>query len=185
MALTLIVEDGSIVAGANTWISMEDAESYMEARLHTTTWDDATDPDKRAALVQAARIMGSYVDWLGWLTDEDQALKWPRWGICYDGTQYWTCSGLWLTDERVYTVSEDSIPQAVVDAQCELALHLLSSDTQAVPDTAGFSEIEVEGAVSLKVDKQDRTGTIPVHVWDMIRHFGSRKSGANVQLMRG
>jgi len=185
MALTLIVEDGSIVTGANTYISLADAESYMEGRLHTTTWDDAADPNKNAALVQATRILGRYVNWLGWPTDTDQALAWPRWGICYDGVRYWQCTGQYLPVEDTYSFSSDEIPQEIKDAQCELALHLLGSDTQAVPDTAGFRSIEVEGAVSLEIDKKDRTAMIPMHVWRMVQHLGAKKGSGTVRLMRG
>lgn len=186
MALTLVVESGEAKDDANTYISLDDADTYMEGRLHTTAWDEAEDSEKNAALVQAARILNHYIRWLGYKADEDQALAWPRWGICWDGSgQYWTCSDLWLVDERVYAVGSDSIPQEIQDAQCELALHLLSSDTQAVPDTAGFKSIEVEGAVSLEIDKKDRTATIPGHVWRMVQHFGSKKGSASVRLMRG
>jgi hypothetical protein len=186
MALTLVVEDGTAKSDANTYISLNDAETYMEGRLHTTTWDGETDANKNAALVQATRILDRYVNWMGYKSDQDQALAWPRWGICWDGSgQYWTCSDLWLVDERVHSVGSDSVPQEIKDAQCELALHLLGSDTQAVPDTAGFKSIEVEGAVSLEIDKKDRTATIPMHVWRMVQHLGAKKGSGTVRLMRG
>ena len=185
MALTLVIEDGSAKSDSNTYISLSDAETYMEARLHTSTWDDATDPDKNAALVQATRMLDRYANYLGWPTDADQALKWPRYGIYTDGNFYYEYSGLYGTEDTVFSIAADEIPQEIKDAQCELALYLLGADPQAVPDTAGFSEIEVEGAVRLKIDKRDRSSTIPGHVWDMVRHLGSRKGGANVRLMRG
>jgi hypothetical protein len=84
-----------------------------------------------------------------------------------------------------FSVASDAIPQEIKDAQCELALYLLGTDPQAVPDTAGFSEIEVEGAVRLKIDKKDRTATIPMHVWRMVQHLGAKKGSGTVRLMRG
>jgi hypothetical protein len=187
MALTLVVEDGTAKSDANTYISLNDAETYMEGRLHTTTWDGETDANKNAALVQATRILDRYVNWLGYKSDQDQALAWPRWGICYDCAQYYECAAEWYGNDPylTFSVASDTIPQEIKDAACELALYLLGTDPQAVPDTAGFSEIEVEGAIRLKIDKRDRASTIPGHVWDMVRHLGSRKGGANVRLMRG
>ena len=42
MAVTLIVEDGTGVTGANTYISLADAETYFDTRLDTGVWDTDT-----------------------------------------------------------------------------------------------------------------------------------------------
>lgn len=185
VSYSLTVEDGTSKTDADSYIGLIDANDYFESRLHTDNWDNATDRNRVKALKQATRILDRYCTWLGWQTDTDQALAWPRWGICYDGTQYFQCTGQYLPIEDTYSFSSDEVPQAIQDATCELALHLLGGDTQVEPDTAGYKSIEVEGAVSLEIDKKDRTSIIPRHVWDMVRHLGSRKGGATVNLMRG
>jgi len=181
MALSLIVEDGSQKSDSNTYLSLSDANSYFEGRLHVSAWTDATDASKNAGLVQAARILNNYVAWLGYKTDQDQAMKWPRWGICYEGSMYYECPGEPQT--WIYSLGSETIPQEIKDAQCELALVLLSQDTQAVPDTAGYSQVGVEGAVDVKVDPTDRMGEVPRHVYGLVMHFGRHK-GSTARLVR-
>jgi hypothetical protein len=178
MALTLVVEDGSSKTDSNTYISLDDADTYFEGRLNATAWTGADDPTKKAGLVQAARILDQYILWLGWVSDSDQAMSWPRAGIFYAGSgQYYASYDIHLA-ESVYSIADDSIPQKIKDAQCELALVLISQDTQALPGTAGFKSIGVAGAVDLEIDKYDRTKEIPAHVFKIVSHLGSRKGGA-------
>ncbi len=181
MALTLTVEDGTSKADANTYISLDDANTYFEGRLNVSPWTDASDATKQAALVQSARILDHYVAWLGYKTDQDQAMQWPRWGICYEGSRYYECPDQPQT--WIYALDSETIPQEIKDAQCELALVLISQDTQAVPDTAGYSQISVEGVVDLQVNPMDRTGEIPRHVFGLVSHLGGRK-GATTRLAR-
>jgi hypothetical protein len=181
MALTLTVEDGSQKADANTYISLADADTYFEGRLSVSTWTGADDATKNAALVQAARILDSYISWLGYKTDADQAMQWPRWGICYHGSRYYECPG--EPQGWIYALESDTVPQEIRDAQCELALVLISQDTQAVSDTAGYSQISVEGAVDLQVNPGDRVKEIPGHVFSLVSHLGTRK-GTNTRLVR-
>jgi hypothetical protein len=183
MALNLVVEDGTSKTDSNTYISLSDADAYFEGRLNASAWTGADDATKNAGLVQAARILDQYVLWLGWLTDSDQAMAWPRAGIFYAGSgQYYASYDINLATS-VYSIDDDSIPAVIQDAQCELALVLISQDTQATADTAGFKSIGVAGAVDLEVDKYDRTKEIPTHVFKMVSHLGSRK-GSVTRLAR-
>jgi len=181
MALSLVVEDGSQKTNSNTYISLDDANTYFEGRLNASVWTDATDANKNAGLVQAARILDRYIGWLGYKTDQDQAMQWPRWGICYEGSMYYECPDNPQT--WIYALDSTIIPQELKDAQCELALVLLSQDTQAVSDTAGFSRISVEGAVEVEINSADRVKEIPSHVYGLVMHLG-RCKGANARLVR-
>ena len=174
-------------ASANSYATVAEAETYFDTRLHADTWDalESGSIDKEKSLQQAARILDSYVMWLGWKSDEDQAMAWPRWGICHDGREYFECVDWALRVDGIYSVDADTIPQAIKDAQCELALYLLGTDSQAAADTAGFKRISVAGAVALEVDKIDRTMQIPGFVWHIVSHLGIKKGGASVQLLRG
>lgn len=183
MALTLVVEDGSGKTDSNTYISLVDAGTYMEGRIGTSAWDGATDADKNAALVQSARILDNYVEWKGVKTNDTQAMQWPRQYV--PDPEYRTVDALdFYIDAGDYFIPKDEIPQRIKDAQSELALHLLSQDSQAAPDTAGYSQIDVEGAVSLSVDKLDRTDVIPRHVWLIVHKFGQKHGNKSVKLER-
>lgn len=71
MAVTITVEDGTVVAGANSLVSLEFADQYHEDRLNAA-WTGETDDDKRkAALIRGtdylerrfgARLTGTKVE---------------------------------------------------------------------------------------------------------------------------
>jgi len=173
MSLTLVVESGEAKSDSNTYISLEDATAYMEGRIGTGAWDGATDADKNASLVQSARILDRYVEWVGVVTDDAQAMEWPRQYV--PDPRYKTVDALgFYVSAGDYFLPKDEIPQQVKDAQCELALVLLSQDTQAIADMAGYSQVNVEGAVDITADKADRPGEIPSHVWKIVSMFGEK-----------
>lgn len=185
MAVSLVVEDGTSKTDSNTYISLADANTYAEARVAVSAWTSASDDQRNRALVQAARIIDRYIYWIGWKTATTQAMEWPRAGIFYEGNgRYYASYDITLA-ETVYSIDDDTIPREVKDAQCELAIVLLASDTQAISDTAGFKSIAVEGAVDLEIDKKDRIKQVPHHVYLIISHLGRRKGGATIHLMRG
>jgi hypothetical protein len=95
----------SIAVGTNSYISLADAETYVE-RLYgprRDAWDAAATATKNSLLAQATLDIDSQL-WRGYKSDEDQALEFPR-----DG---------WATTDDEYTLVE----QATV----EQALYLLS-----------------------------------------------------------
>lgn len=111
MALT--IEDGTIVAGAESYVSASDATTYHTARGNIA-WT-GTDAVKEAALLKAAAYLdGHYCTRFKGikLSPVDQSLQWPRIFVSIDG----------------YALPTDTIPQRLKDAQCELALIALSSD---------------------------------------------------------
>lgn len=116
---------------ANTYVLLADAQTFFDARLHSSAWDDAADDDTRnRALVTAARLLDQF-DYVGTQADPDtpQALAWPREGYDLTGAE----------------LDSDAIPQAVVDAQCVVALALLASGTTdplAVATLSGLKSVQ-------------------------------------------
>lgn len=104
--MALIVEDGTIVAGAESFVSVSDCDAY-HVKMNNTGWT-GTEAVKEAALRKATNYLeGRYIlRWKGHPTDEDQVLSWPRQCIIVDGRE----------------VADDSIPARVKNATCELAL---------------------------------------------------------------
>ena len=81
---TLTKEDGTIVADANVYATLAEADQYHEDHGNTT-WADADDEDKEAALLRATIGLDSkYRErWLGYKsnhneTNAPQFLAWPR-----------------------------------------------------------------------------------------------------------
>ncbi len=167
---------------SNSYTTLAEGNTYFEGRLHCSDWTEASNPDKEKSLIQSARIFNQYVDWIGLKTDEDQALQWPRKNICYDGVSYFDC-GTWLSLSCEYSWILDStaIPQIIKDAQCELSLVLLPSDTQSSADLSSLSfaglKMDIKKSSSLKI--------IPDHVWQIVSSLGSLRGGmGTVKLLR-
>jgi hypothetical protein len=159
MALVLVKEDGTGKTNSNTYALASDGDSYHETRLHVEDWTQASSGDKEKALAWASRILDDIVDWEGRAVDEDQAMGWPRNGVY---------------DKEGYYVDNYVVPQAVVDATCELARTLLVEDTTKNPDTQGFSFIKAD-VVELQIDKADRDSKYILTdlVRSMIAPFGT------------
>ena len=82
--MTIIVEEGKIIAGGNADASLDDVDTYHEDRVNAL-WTDADDTVKEAAMLRAtAGIESKYRErWIGVKTNNSitvipQLLAWPR-----------------------------------------------------------------------------------------------------------
>jgi len=78
--MALIVEDGTGVSGANTYVSLSDFKSWADDRGITYGND--------AAVTQQIYRAMDYIEslnFLGFKANEDQALQWPRYEVYIDG----------------------------------------------------------------------------------------------------
>jgi hypothetical protein len=127
MAVTIVATVGS--ASANSYVTQAEATAYLEGRLNSAAWTDASTGDKDIALVEAFRELNTRA-YQGRRVSSTQAGQWPR---------------QWVVDPDSPTldyVSPTAIPQRVKDAQCELALEFLKAGTTDV--AAGISDDGVQ-----------------------------------------
>ena len=119
--MPLIVEDGTMPAGANSFASLADADAYHAARL-TEAWADSLAGDKKeAAMIRATDWRNRKVRWEGCKTTRKQRIAWPRTGVAtQDGP-----------------VPSDEVPAEVVEACCELAGFFVEQDYLAPLDRGG------------------------------------------------
>lgn len=112
--MSLVIEDGSIVAGADTYASVAEARAYATKRGLIIS---ATDSVVEQLLVKACDFLQSLEDrYKGARVDDTQALAWPRQEVyVYNGT---------------VLLDKDSIPQVLKDAQCQLAYDASKTDLQ-------------------------------------------------------
>lgn len=97
--MAIVVEDGSIVAGANSYLSLEDVRAFALARGVTLSTTDAT---VEAQLIKASDyIEAREAKFVGCRVSEDQVLCWPRYA-------HWFRS--------------DTIPAKIVQAQAFLVM---------------------------------------------------------------
>ena len=118
----LIIEDGSIVAGAEAYIDVAYADTY-HANRGNDAWVTLTVPQKEAAIRRATDYMGEAyrLKWAGKRVGITQALDWPRLTVPRKDTigfQYST---------QVY-YDHKSIPEEVKKASAELALRAIAGD---------------------------------------------------------
>ena len=85
MALTLIKEDGTGKADANSYASVADGDAYHDGHLYATAWTGATADQKAVALVMASRLIDSEYQFNGTRTQSWQALQWPRANVSRTG----------------------------------------------------------------------------------------------------
>ena len=62
--MPLIVEDGTLPAGANSFASVADADAYHAARLTAAWTDELAEAQKEAALIRASDWLNRKVMWL-------------------------------------------------------------------------------------------------------------------------
>jgi hypothetical protein len=111
MASTLVVEDGTGVENATSYVSLTNADAY-HTKYDNTSWS-GSDSDKDVALTIASRAIDLlYGD--KYLStrkqNTSQAFLFPRYAFY---------------DKHYKLVSSDEIPQCLQDAVCELALKYL------------------------------------------------------------
>lgn len=113
----LIVEDGTMPEGANTYASLELADAYLVPRgLWETTPDDAGDSviaKKEAAIIRAFDAMNT-LNWAGDVPDWQRVTAWPRQNVPMPGVKP-------KPGEEPTFLPADMVPRAVVQAQMELA----------------------------------------------------------------
>lgn len=103
MALT--VEDGSIVTGADSYISVADFTTYYTARGYTLTGDEEE-------MLLRAMLYVEQLSFKGQKQTKAQPLQWPRYYVTIDG----------------FDINTNEIPQQLIDLQCEVALAIDGGD---------------------------------------------------------
>ena len=135
MVIELIVEDGSEVEGANTYVSLDDCDTYHE-NLGNSQWT-GEDEEKKQAILRAMAWLET-LSWSGTKLDIDNALEWPREDVI-------TPNG--------YDFPEDAVPWQVQDAVCEAALVEIETANGLRPSLSRGGAVKshrVEGAVSIE-----------------------------------
>jgi hypothetical protein len=196
MALTLIKEDGTGKVDANSYASAADGDAYFDGHLYATAWTGASSANKEKALVFATRLIDSQFQFDGWRAHDQQALQWPR-ERCPDPDKGLPVTVLLLASGAY--VDYDIVPQAVVNATCELARELLILDRTAAPTGEGLTSFHTghtdaaaagaTGASDNSTTVYSKTDTRPIvsHVAQaMLAKYGALIQGGSgaVRLVR-
>lgn len=166
--MALIVEDGTVVAGAESYITVANATTYFSNRGIATWAALASDTVREQALRKATDYMVQAFKgrWKGLIVEEAQALDWPRTGVFVDG----------------YELDSDSVPEQVQRACAELALKASAADLLA--DQEQLIVREKIGPIETEYDKYSPQAKRYPVIDKMLGPYLSGMSGANVRLER-
>lgn len=137
----LIVEDGSIVADANSYVTYDYALAYHALRGNSA-WALGTVLNQQYAIIRATQAIDSIYKgkWKGTPTEYGtQELEWPRSGVVVG----------------VNALGNDLIPNALKKAVCEAALRELANANSLTPDLERGGEIKRVKADTVEVEYMD------------------------------
>lgn len=136
MATTLIVEDGSNVPNANSYISLADTLTYFNNKNDQTFLAASTD-QQAGALFRAGQGLDFWLNgrWRGRRANAVQALDWPRRDVC---------------DSDGYPVSSTTVPAKVKLAQAEVAkIEMTTSFIQQSVDRSNNIQKQTVGPIDI------------------------------------
>jgi hypothetical protein len=126
----LIIEDGTVIANANSFATDDEFKTYANLRNFDVP---ATQPDREALLILAMDYIFSKEQGLqGSRVSLEQELPFPRYGVCANN----------------FRVASDSIPKGIKKAQMELALQASTSNLLVTGETTNLASFNVDGVYS-------------------------------------
>lgn len=139
-AVTLIVEDGTIVTNSNSFVDEDRIVAYAAMRGVTMPFTSDAEKDAVAILGILAADYLRILPWRGEVVDVQQTMPWPRKNL--NMTPSWP---------------EDAIPQAVIEAQLQLTL-LANAGVQLITYSSGEGYIVKEKIGPIETTYSEKVG---------------------------
>lgn len=159
----MIVEDGTIVADANSLVSLSDANAIMfNDPYRSPVWSSVTDEMKEKLLIFATRYVDLSYRFGGLRVSVDQTLPFPRKNL--------------INFETGYPFPDNVIPPRVKQAIVEVALWFLergSSSFAEVDDVTMFRTEDVE----IAFDPKSRKDILPIVVTRLLNGLAEFMGG--------
>ncbi len=145
MALTLILEDGSGRADANTFLLYTEATTLLAASPFADDWASVLQSRAEPCLAEASAWL-SRAHWDGVATYPTQALAFPR---------------AWLTTRDGYAIASNLIPLWLKQATARLAYWISQQSTTPYTNTGLAPGTEIELASGLRFTPQSQVAMPP------------------------
>jgi len=152
----LVVEDGTGLSGANSYLDVNDADNLLSVNPHLTDWEAASFDTKAGLLIWASRYLDQKVRWNGNKAVKTSGLRWPRTGV---------------RDRDGISIDENELPNEVKYATAELARFLLTDDRPAERSQDGLKELKVD-VIELVFNEDYRLPAVPSAIQDIIHGLG-------------
>ena len=148
--MTLIIEDGSIVTNANSYVTVVELAAY--ALLRGTDLSGLNEAQTEALIIKAMDYLESKRgQYKGSRVSSDQELQWPRLGV-YD------------VDLQGELYPHDAIPRELKYAQMSLAIEANSHDLQPNrlrSDKGQVIKEKIDGAIEVEYANSGAVQSIP------------------------
>lgn len=132
--MAIVVEDGTLVSGANSYSSVADFKTWADARGITYGTDEVIGQQMLRSMDYLETL-----DYQGLKADENQALQWPRDQVYIDG----------------YAIEANEIPKELKAALYECIKTEIDSDSRLTPVER---EVLSEKVDSIQVTYKSSTG---------------------------
>jgi hypothetical protein len=176
MALPLVVEDGTGLTTANSYLTAVEADAILSVNpVFYAAWTALTPTEQDSFLVWASDYIDCYVQWNGYKTVETSGLRWPR-----------EC----VTDCDGVLIASNVIPDKLKKAVAQLAIFLTTSEAA---QSGGTASVAPPGIKRVKADvveveffgesegggRDTRSGDdlLPVNMRFLIRCLGNVQTG--------
>lgn len=166
--VTLVLETGLGVPGANSYVDLDYADEYFLVHpFYSDAWAAVTDPERRKALlIAASRQLDVQFLWRGTRVSTFQGLEWPRYGAYDDYGAY---------------ISQNVIPERIRQAACEMAYYLTKGDvSQNTQAAQGLDRLKID-VIELEFSGSTSQPVVPSVVLGLLRGLGDFASGIRVR----
>lgn len=139
MAATFTVEDGTGLAAANAYCTVEFADQYHEDNGNPAAWSSLSEADKQKHIRLGARYLDAvYAHRLpGERTSATQRLEWPR---------------LWASDRDGHALADDEVPTSWQEGNAVAALKSAEAEADG---TSLLADIDEPGSLKRERVKLD------------------------------
>lgn len=162
----LIIEDGTIVAGAESFATAAELVTYAANYGRTIP---AGTPEQ-GALLRRAYLQMAAMPWKGQPVSAEQTGAWPRYNVCRNG----------------FALPSDSIPAQIKQGQMALATEIHADDLAPPEQKTGAIESERVGPISTTYAKAQSSATRPAATRQSYAQFaGLLEPSSQIRLSRG
>lgn len=158
--MSLVIINSPGLSTSNAYVSLATCtDVYIPENIHITdTWASLSTNDRSSCIIYATSLLDAEMSWIGTKASSTQSLDWPRTSVY---------------DENGYAVTSTDIPVFLQYACSYFAYDLSQSNRTAESSTLGFSRLDA-GSLRMDIDKYDRSETMPVSVYELIKFYGSK-----------
>lgn len=162
MAFTFVVEDGTGLPNATSYVSVEDADDIITMNIHaSTSWDALAVEKKERLLSWASRYLDERTRWCGVITVETSGLRWPRSTVINrDGIE----------------IAANIVPRQLAIATAEMARYMVAQDRTTERDQDALTRLKAD-VIELEFAENYRLPQVPSHMAYLIKGLGSIQTG--------